>query len=151
MIALGIGGDLDVALPLDEHGAARRHLSRHPDLVRGQGRVAIGGEDAIGAIGVAHIGNVDDEADFALPAGDALHAAEAVNQIALGVAIHVLEEVAGFIGAGRTALRVQPGTSAQDGAGAGGSSAQASAASASAIHTLNNGTAPARGAAAPEP
>ena len=91
MIALGIGGDLHVILTLGENRAPRHNLAAHAEFGRRLAQVAIGAEHAVGGIGIAKIGDVDDQRDAALDASHAVHGLEAIEQVAFGVAVHVFE------------------------------------------------------------
>ena len=105
VIALGLGADFHVILALGEDRAARHNLAAHTEFRLRLAQVAIGAEHAVGGIGIAKIGDVDDQRDAALDAGHAVHGLEAIEQVAFGVAIHVFEQVVGHKAASFTLRR----------------------------------------------
>ena len=95
MIAFGLGGDLHVIRALGENRLPRHNLAAHAEFGGRLAQVAIGAEHAVGGIGIAKIGDVDDQRDAALEASHAVHVLEAVEQVAFGVAVHVFEQIVG--------------------------------------------------------
>jgi hypothetical protein len=93
VIFVRVGGQLRIEAALGEDDPPRRHLAARSERFCRQPWIAIGAEHAIGRIAIRKFGDVDQDGIAAMDAGDAVHRDEAVEQIAFGIAVHVLEQV----------------------------------------------------------
>src|SRR5271165_1869854 len=104
MIALRFRRNFDEIFILYENRLARNHLTIRSDRLHREVDIAIRREQAVSALGILHLRNVDQHLLRTMHTRDTAHAYESVNQITLRVAIHVFVEVVASIQTADAAL-----------------------------------------------
>ena len=99
MVLGGVRGQFHVVLVLGEGRAPRQHLPAHADLLDPLLLILVGAEDPVGEFGVGHLEDIEDNGVAARPAGDARQRHKAIHDVALGIAVHVVEQIVRGVGA----------------------------------------------------